>query len=88
MDAADWDARGRELTDRGDLEGAEAAFRAALELDPGSPDLLYNLGTVLRDRGLRGEARSALLAALEAAPPRADALTALGLLAWEEGDGI
>jgi Flp pilus assembly protein TadD len=47
---------GRVLDHREDLAGAEAAFRRAVELDPGLPDALANLGHVLLRTGRAVEA--------------------------------
>ncbi len=51
----------------GDLRGAEAAFRRALELAPGEPTALLNLADCLQLEDRREEARTAYEAALAAA---------------------
>ncbi|HRZ90367.1 MAG TPA: tetratricopeptide repeat protein, partial [Spirochaetia bacterium] len=60
MDAADWDARGRELTDRGDLEGAEAAFSRVLDLDNENVIALKSLADIMERQGRSDEAISFL----------------------------
>ena len=48
---------------QGDTEGALAAFREGLELDPHRPALLNNLAALYIEQGRRAEARAALAAA-------------------------
>lgn len=46
-----------------DIEGAYAAFREGLDLDPHRPALLHNLAALYIDQGRQAEARAALAAA-------------------------
>lgn len=78
-------ARAEQLKDEGnqklvagDLVGAEAAYRAALKLQPGYPAALNNLGRVLYDQGQLLEARECMLRALLIDPELAPAHYNLG----------
>ncbi|MDX1420556.1 MAG: tetratricopeptide repeat protein [Rubricoccaceae bacterium] len=65
-DRAAWQARVRAGADafgRGDLDAAEAAFRAAVALDSLAADAYYGLGRVLERAGRAEAAREAYLAA-------------------------
>jgi tetratricopeptide (TPR) repeat protein len=62
---------GNSLYALGDLEGAERAFRSAIELDPDAPAPLNNLAMVLAARGLREEALRAAKAAVKLGGPHA-----------------
>jgi hypothetical protein len=79
-------AQAREALERGDLKGAEGAFRVALELTPRSHEAAVFLAGLLLERGEPGEALVALdLAAQGGASPeewllRADALRQRGEL--------
>jgi hypothetical protein len=55
----------------GDLEGAEEAYRRALEIDPGSSTVQYNLALVLQEQGDTKQARKALQSLLESDPDHA-----------------
>ena len=55
---------------RGDLEGAEAGFRAILETDSDNPDALVLLGMVLQKTKRAGEAVGLIEQAIAAAPAR------------------
>jgi tetratricopeptide (TPR) repeat protein len=52
---------------RARLESAEAEFRRAIDLDPGSPRAVVSLGSVLRARGKEEEARATIQRAIELA---------------------
>ena len=52
----------------GDMEGAEAGFRAVLEADPDHPDALVLLGALLQKTKRAGEAVRLIERAIEAAP--------------------
>ena len=54
---------GKELFMDGDVEGAEAAYREALRMKPGSASALYNLAVLLRVTGRLPEARGLLVEA-------------------------
>lgn len=56
---------------RGDLDEAEDAFEAALEIDPGEPYALTGLGFVHRRSGRPSDAREAFAAVLVLEPPPA-----------------
>ena len=58
---------------RGGLEGAEAASRAAIRLDPRHAQSHSNLGVILLGRGDWGGAKDSFLAALAADPDYAHA---------------
>lgn len=58
--------RGREAFARGDLQGAIAAYREALELRPGDANILGELGNVYYTSGQTAEAALAYHAAAEA----------------------
>jgi predicted CXXCH cytochrome family protein len=68
------------LLNRGDLSGAEAAYREALFLNPQLVPAHLNLADLLRALDREDEARRQLLAALDVAPDNGNALHALGLL--------
>ena len=68
------------LVNRGDLSGAEAAYREALFLNPQLVPAHLNLADLLRTQGREDAARKQLLAALAVAPENGNALHALGLL--------
>ena len=68
------------LVNRGDLPGAEKAYREALYLNRQLVPAYLNLADLLRAQGREDEARAQLLAALEVDPDNGNALHALGLL--------
>lgn len=70
---------GRFRLARHDAAGAEAAFRAALALEPGFVAASVNLADVLRARGDEAQAEQVLRAALERTPDAAALHHALGL---------
>jgi tetratricopeptide (TPR) repeat protein len=55
--------QGKELFMDGDVEAAEATYREALRMKPGSATALYNLAVLLRVTGRVDEARSLLIEA-------------------------
>src|SRR5215218_7813721 len=61
-------ARGVELQQRGDLQGARAAYEAALRAVPNRADALTNLGVIFARLGQYGEAVRSYKAALAAEP--------------------
>jgi tetratricopeptide (TPR) repeat protein len=71
--ASQW-SLGNALYERGKLDEAEKAYRAALELDPRNADGWNKLGIVLQKESRRPEARAAYTRALDASPDHADAL--------------
>ncbi len=68
------------LGQRGDLPGAERAYREALQLNPQLLAARLNLADLLRQQQRDNEAREQLLEALAMAPDNGNALHALGLL--------
>lgn len=89
LSARDWYYYARELKSAGEIERAEAAFGAFLEMD-GWPvnrlDALILRGECLAQLGRRQEAKRSLFAAMEHGAPRAEALCALGACFLEEED--
>ena len=71
---------------RGDLPGAEMAYREALAIDSQWLPARLNLADVLRAAGREDDARAELTRALEAHPQSADAVHALGLLEARQGN--
>ncbi|MCK6462028.1 MAG: tetratricopeptide repeat protein [Planctomycetes bacterium] len=71
----------------GDPEGAEKAFRTALERKPGAEPLLTGLGRALLERGQDAEALKALEEAAKAAPDSARALCFLGIARMRATEG-
>ena len=77
------------LDERGDLDGAEAAYRAAVAAEPGDPSAHNNLGTMLRlVRGDVDGAEVAYRAAVAADPGYAKAHNNLGLLLQVERNDL
>jgi tetratricopeptide (TPR) repeat protein len=62
---------GSALRDRGDLAGAEGAWRRALEIDPGEAGSTIQLGTLAAVRGDMGEAERLYRSAQEREPGNA-----------------
>ena len=58
---------------KGERARADMAFSAALERDPGNPDISVNLALLHRERGKHAEARDLLLSVLAAHPGHARA---------------
>ncbi|MBF0127986.1 MAG: tetratricopeptide repeat protein [Magnetococcales bacterium] len=69
-------------------EAAEAAYRRALELQPGHAEIRYNLGVLLRGQNRLVEAEEALRAALARAPEHVESLVNLGDLSRQRQDFI
>ena len=78
--------RGRLAYLAADLDGAEAAFRKALALDPTAFDPLLWLGTLLREEGKLPEARSRLEQASQLRPKEIRVAYQYALLCSDEGD--
>jgi cytochrome c-type biogenesis protein CcmH/NrfG len=57
-DADAWLDLGRVLSATGDIEGAEAATKAVLALDPANGSALYNMGAIAANLGRRDEAET------------------------------
>jgi len=84
--ALDWFERGCQLdVESATLEGAIAAYRRAIELEPTLADAHCNLGTAHYNRGERAEARGAYEAALEQDPAHREANFNLANLLEEAG---
>ncbi len=73
-------ARGEALLAQGDAEGAEAAFRAAVEETPGDGRAHLDLGLALEMQERWADAEAAYRAAVEADPELPEALNNLGVL--------
>ncbi|HRU06697.1 MAG TPA: tetratricopeptide repeat protein, partial [Candidatus Brocadiia bacterium] len=78
--------QGFDLLRAGLASQAEAQFRAALAVEPESPDALYGLGAALRRSGQFEESREWLRRAAAAAPDNPKPWTELGLLCVQSGD--
>jgi tetratricopeptide (TPR) repeat protein len=78
--------RGRLAFLSSDLQGAETAFRKALDLDPNSFDALLWLGTLLRQQGQLTEAHSRLERAIQLRPKDILVRYQLALQCSAEGD--
>lgn len=71
----------------GDLQGAEAALRKALELQPRFPEAHFVLGLVLADRvGEEPAGKAEFEAAIAQRPNFADAHFNLGVIHWKENN--
>ena len=77
---------GSALWDKGDLEGAAACFRRAIELNPKFAGSHNNLGIVLRDKGDLDGAAASFRRAIELNPKFALAQGNLGWLMHLQGD--
>jgi tetratricopeptide (TPR) repeat protein len=66
-------------------ESAVAAYRRAIELDPGHADALVNLGRLLHEQGELGEAETHYRAAATADPEGARARYNLGVVLEDQG---
>jgi tetratricopeptide (TPR) repeat protein len=71
--------KARALAANGDLDGAATAFREALRLSPGSPDIHRGLGATLAKQGKSDEAVAAFQQALHWRPDAAELHSDLGL---------
>jgi tetratricopeptide (TPR) repeat protein len=69
--------RGLARLQEGDLDGAEAAFRQTLEIDPDHADALFGSGLCLEARGKLAEAEAAYRRAVSARPDFPEALNNL-----------
>ena len=78
--------RGRLAYLAADLDGAEAAFRKALALDPTAFDPLLWLGTLLREEGKLPESHSRLGKAIQLRPKEIRVRYQFALLYSDEGD--
>lgn len=77
-------SEGRDLEAQADVEGAEAAFREALRLEPANREALVGLGRVLATKGADDEARQLLTSALPD-PEAEELLAALRVREWSGG---
>jgi Tfp pilus assembly protein PilF len=75
-----------ERGDRGDLDGAEAAYRAAIAADPKYAHAHSHLGLILETRGDLDGAEAAFRAAIEADPQFALAYIGLSVVLDQRGD--
>lgn len=80
------DARGHLLAQRGDMEGAAAAFREALGTNPDDAELLMALSHALYSLARYSESIAAASRALELQPGRADWVLHLGILHERQGE--
>ena len=80
-----YETRGIEALDREDWDGAVAAFRRGLEIDPGDVELRHRLGTALYLRGDLRAARTELERAASESPELPQAQYSLGVLLQDEG---
>ena len=74
------------LDDKGDLDGAEAEYLKANDIDPRHVYLHYNLGVVLKKKGDLDGAEAECLKAIEIDPQHTGALCNLGFLLRTERD--
>ena len=80
-----WLTYGNLLGDLGDLHGAFAAFDRANELDPNSPDPVFNKGLTAMNAGWLDHADSAFQMAEKVAPANTAVRNARGLLEQRRG---
>ena len=80
-----YETRGIEALNREEWDGAVAAFRRGLEIDPADAELRHRLGTALYLRGDIGTARTELERAAAESPELAQAQYSLGVLLQDEG---
>jgi len=78
--------RAEALAALGRLDEAEAALRTLLETEPGSPQILNNLGNVLADSGRLGASVEAYRKAAEVAPDFVDPHANLGAVLARLGE--
>lgn len=74
------------LHESGQLDVAEAAYRAILQTNPNEPDALNLLGLILQDQGKSAEAIALIARALEIDPAFPEALTNLARAKRAVGD--
>lgn len=77
---ADYNQDGLHLFHSGDYRAARECFQAALQLRPGDPDLLYNVGQCYDRQGGAARAEHEYLACLQVSPDHADCRFALASL--------
>jgi tetratricopeptide (TPR) repeat protein len=82
--ALEWYDRGSELEEVSP-EAAMAAYRQALEIDPGLADAQVNLGRLLHERGEAAQAERCYRLALAARPEDATAAFNLGVALQDQG---
>ncbi len=80
-----YETRGIEALNREDWDGAVAAFRRGIEMDPADAELRHRLGTALYLRGDLRTARVELERAAAESPGLAQAHYSLGVLLQDEG---
>src|SRR5690242_1083982 len=78
-------AKARSALGQGDSGAAEAAWRLALEADPGEAEALFHLGNLERERGQHALAVGYYRRALSRAPGHAGVLNNLGLALEAQG---
>ena len=78
-------AQARRALGQGDSGAAEAAWRLALEADPGEAEALFHLGNLERERGQHALAVGYYRRALSRAPGHAGVLNNLGLALEAQG---
>jgi tetratricopeptide (TPR) repeat protein len=81
-------ARAEAALRRGDLAGAEAAWRAALDESPDDPDALYGLGWTWHLAGRDDMARDAFQQCVDAHPEVANGYKGLGSVAMADGNPV
>ncbi len=86
MSAMDHIRRGVDLHDKGDLDGAIAEYRAAIQLKPGFSKAHFNLGVALYGKGELDAAIVEFRAAIHLEPKFADAHTSLADSLSDKGD--
>jgi len=84
-DAVAWSNLGNALAMLSRLPDAEAAFRRALEVDPGFADAAFNLGNALRQQERFASAEESYRRAIAASPMHAGALNNLALVQDAQG---
>jgi Flp pilus assembly protein TadD len=81
-----WSAVGHLRTEQKNADEARAAFRSALEADPGNEEAASGLAAALAEGGKFAEAETALLKALETSPASAALWNDLGVVRMRRGD--